>query len=68
MSPSIFAWAKSTFGLQLHPMSKKVNFSGDEELKTRVTDVSNEIRAPALLDISQHSANMFDKCLRIETI
>lgn len=47
---------------------KRSKLSGVEDLKTRVTEASNGIRVPCLLNMSQHSANMFDKCLRIEPI
>jgi transposase len=42
---------------------KRSKFSGVEDLKTIVAEASNGIRVPCLLNMSQHSANMFDKCL-----
>ncbi|KAG1079242.1 hypothetical protein G6F42_023863 [Rhizopus arrhizus] len=47
---------------------KRSKFSADEDLETRVAEASNGIRASALLNMSQHSVNVFVKCLRMEPI
>ncbi|KAL7313932.1 hypothetical protein PS15m_012363 [Mucor circinelloides] len=47
---------------------KRSKFSSDEDLKIRVAEASNGVSATALLNMSQHSVNMFDKCLRMEPI
>ncbi|KAI8054893.1 hypothetical protein BDF21DRAFT_325548, partial [Thamnidium elegans] len=47
---------------------KRSTFSGDEDLKTRVAGASNGIRASALLNMSQHSVDVSDKCLRMGPI
>ncbi|OAD73396.1 hypothetical protein PHYBLDRAFT_66006 [Phycomyces blakesleeanus NRRL 1555(-)] len=43
--------------------AKRSKFAGGEGLTTRVANVSNRITALALLNMSQHSVNMFCKCL-----
>lgn len=47
---------------------KRSRFSGTDDLKMRAPEASNDIRASTLLNMSQHSLNMFDKCLRIEIL
>lgn len=39
---------------------KTSEFSGEEGLKTRVTEARNRVRATALLNMNQHSVNVFD--------
>jgi hypothetical protein len=47
---------------------KRTKFNGTDDLKMRIAEASNEIRPSTLRNISQHSVNMFDKCLRMEPL
>lgn len=44
---------------------KRTKFNDTDDLKMRIAEASNEIRPSTLRKISQHSVNMFDKCLRM---
>jgi hypothetical protein len=47
---------------------KRTKFNGTDDLKMRIAEASNEIRPSTLRNISQHSVNMFDECLRMEPL
>ena len=47
---------------------KRTKFNGTDDLKMRIAEASNEIRPSTPRNISQHSVNMFDKCLRMEPL
>jgi hypothetical protein len=47
---------------------KRTKFNDTDDLKMRIAEASNEIRPSTLRNISQHSVNMFEKCLRMEPL